>query len=464
MDFKAFNSALLLRLCFMLSAMLGFSLALVWPGYHAVTLLLLVVSVIFVVDLMRYISRTNREIARFFGAVKYQDLNQGFKFDSLGADFDKLGDVFTDILKSLQLARANKEQELRHLKAMVEHVPVPLIAIHADERLTLWNNAARRLLCSAGRLSNIAKLEDLREFGVDLMTQVRAIVPGERRLVTFMAENIERQMTLVATQVTLQGNAERLISMQDIQSELDGVQLQAWQDLVAVLSHEIMNSITPVASLAKTSADLVDDVRIVVAGQSNPGRSNSDQSNVLDMLDDVKDAVTTVAKRSDSLMHFVASYRKLTRLPEPEKSRQRIATLISPVQALMSKEWAEKNISLKVDIEPSELDLNVDAGLLEQALINLLTNAAQACVEQEQATVWLIARLNRRGRVTIDVSDNGPGVPSDVANNIFVPFFTTKTQGSGVGLALARQVMVAHGGSISFSEREGGGATFSLLF
>lgn len=265
---------------------------------------------------------------------------------------------------------------------------------------------------------------------------------------------MEQQIAIASTQIIMGGHSEKLVSLQDIQSELDVVQLQAWQDLVRVLTHEIMNSITPVASLAKTAVDLVNDVT----------EKLGDSPELVEELTDVKDAVNTVARRSDSLMQFVSSYRSLTRLPPPEKSTFKLSDLFEQVTKLAAHEWEDKGITLHTEIDPSELDVAADRDMIEQILINMLQNAAQALADQEDAAVWLKARLNRRGHITIEVSDNGPGIPAAIAKKVFVPFFTTKQDGSGVGLALTRQVMIAHGGSVGLSEREGGGTLFTLTF
>jgi signal transduction histidine kinase len=217
--------------------------------------------------------------------------------------------------------------------------------------------------------------------------------------------------------------------------------LQAWQDLVRVLTHEIMNSITPVSSLAKTAVDLVDDV----------SRKVDDHPDLVEELSDVRDAVNTVASRSDGLMNFVTSYRRLTRLPPPSRSQFRLDGLFADVIKLSTVNWDQKGLSLITNIEPSQLDLFADRDMVEQILINILQNSEYALEEVANGRVSLMARLNKRGHVTIEVSDNGPGIPEDIVRKIFVPFFTTKREGSGVGLALSRQVMIAHGGTISVS-------------
>ena len=242
--------------------------------------------------------------------------------------------------------------------------------------------------------------------------------------------------------------------MQDIQSEIDATQTQAWEELVRVLTHEIMNSITPVTSLAKTSVGLVDDVI----------RKEKDGERLDEDLEDLRDAVSTVARRSDSLTQFVDSYRQISRLAPPEKERVRISDLLDSVSKLLVAEFADSKVRLSTEVMPVELDVYADRDLLEPVLLNLLRNAWQSALVVDEPAIRLVGRLNRRNNVVIEVIDNGPGVPDSIAKKIFVPFFTTKESGSGVGLALARQVMIAHGGFVRLSKNDSGGATFSLTF
>ena len=238
------------------------------------------------------------------------------------------------------------------------------------------------------------------------------------------------------------------------------MQLEAWQDLVRVLTHEIMNSITPVSSLAKTASDMVNDVSIRMAGRAE----------LVAELTDVKAAVDTVARRSDGLMAFVESYQRLMRLPEPVLIQFPVTELFEDVARVAAVDWPAAGISLQHSVDPAALSIRADRRLLEQVLINLLQNAEHALHGRPRGVVTLKARLNRRGQVTIEVTDNGPGVTEEVAARMFVPFYTTRRSGSGVGLALSRQIMNAHGGTISFSnvaDPQSGqptGARFTLAF
>jgi nitrogen fixation/metabolism regulation signal transduction histidine kinase len=450
MGFKRFGALLTARLVFILAALAMVGFLITTPGYHAATLLGLAIVVALTLEVFGFVSKTNQELSRFLDAARYADFGQRFQFDRLGAGFSELGDTFTQILDRFREDRKQREEELRHLKALLEHVPVPLISVHSDNQITLWNNSARRLF----GIAMVRRLSDLEQFGADFQKQVRSIQPGETRLAAFHVDNMEQRLTISASEIAIASNIERLISLQNIQSELDGMQLSAWQDLVRVLTHEIMNSITPVASLAKTSVDLLDDVSDKIA----------DKTEIVEELNDVKDAVNTVARRSDGLMNFVSSYRQLTRLPVPEKVRFRLSELFADVTRMATSDWLDRGLALITNVEPSELDVFADRQMVEQVLINLLQNCKHALEEVKNGHVSLSARLNQRGHVTLEVADNGPGIPDEIASRVFVPFYTTRREGSGVGLALSRQVMIAHRGTITFTNLEKGGTRFTLVF
>ena len=450
MAYKTFGTLLLIRL---LAVLVSFALTVYFfslPNYHATTLLAALISVGLTYDIWRYITYTNRELARFLSAAKHQDLSQKFDFKSLGSGFDYLGDTFNEIFLDFKRLRSKHEEELKHIKALLEHVPFPLISIHENGKLTLWNHASRKQFGSV----HLSDTSSLKQFGKEFHSELLAIQAGERKLVRFNADGVEQHLMIAATQIIVAGKKEQLISFQNIQSELETAQLQAWQDLVRVLTHEIMNSITPIASLAKTAHDLVEETR---------SKTTEDQT-IADDLEDIGDAVQTVARRSEGLTEFVNSYRQLTRLPAPQKTTFALKELLSSVEILASQSWKLNGIHFKKEITPDTLELLADRKMIEQLLLNLLQNAEDAIKGKENGLISITARINQRNRIIIEVTDNGTGIDSETASKIFVPFYTTKRTGSGVGLALARQIMIAHRGAISHANAETGGSVFTLTF
>lgn len=450
MGFNRFSLLIITRTIFVVLTLVLLAYFLLTPGYHAATILTLLLIAFQFNELIRFVKKTNAELSRFLDAARYADFSQRFSLTEFGTGFEELGKVFDEILLRLQAERATQEEELRHLKALVEHVPVPLISLYSDQRITIWNNAARRLFGS----NVVTKLSDFSQFSDDFPGKLKELNIGETTLIDIFIDGVAHRLSISATQVTINQQQETLVSLQDIQSELDIAQLQAWQDLVRVLTHEIMNSITPVASLAKTAVDLVADIQ----------RKTIHSPIVVDELEDVSDAVQTVAKRSEGLMGFVSSYRRLTRLPPPELKLFKISDLLSQVQTIATQTYQQQGISLFIEIQPKALDIVADRNMIEQVLINLLQNAEHAVVACENPLITLSAKLSKRGRVMIEISDNGCGISDETIDKIFVPFFTTKRNGSGVGLALTRQIMIAHKGNIKVQNNVDKGVTFTLVF
>ncbi len=420
------------------------------PGHPGGLLLASMVLVATIAELWRYVTRSNRELARFHDAARYADFSQRFNLEGVGSGFDELGRTFADILDRLRDVREQSEASVRYQRAIIEHTPIPLLTLKNDDSIALLNNAARRLFGA----TEITRRQDLIRFGKGFHDAVIDAVPGRRELVTFTVEDIEYKLTLAVAEIVTSQGSEKLISLQDIQTELDATQADAWHDLVRVLTHEIMNSITPITSLAVTAETVVDDII----------KKTDADSPIGDDLVDLHDAIDTVAQRSDSLLNFVDSYRQLTRLAPGDKQRIAIRELFASAARLAGAENPQCVEWLTCEVTPPGLDVFADRDLLEPVLSNLLRNAWQAVESEEEPSIELHGRLNARGNVVIEVSDNGPGVADELANRIFVPFFTTKEKGSGVGLALARQVMIAQGGFIRLGRSEAGGAKFSLIF
>lgn len=465
MNFKHFLWSISLRLALLMSAIFGLVAALAAPGYHSASLVLMLVIAVMTVSLYRFVSATNLELSRFLDAVKFEDFGQQFNSPNAGAGFDQLGQALARIMDQYKVERQARESELKHIKAVVEHVPVPLISLVEDGSVTLWNNAARRLFGPV----RATKTGDLANFGQDFQNAVDRVQPGERILADFTLDSGPRQLMLAATQVATKDQIEKMVSLQDIQSELDGVQLAAWQDLVHVLTHEIMNSITPIASLAKTASELSRMVK----------ETTDRQDPNTDALDDIQEAVSIVAKRSDGLMNFVQSYRQLTRIASPNKKPFDVTLMLSDLARLVEGDISTKHLSLKIANQSAPVMVTADREMVEQILINLIKNAAQAMGDQTDQSylgaIYVQTRTGSRGQVMIDVADTGPGIDPEIAPKIFVPFFTTKASGSGVGLALSRQLMIAQGGTVRFANRANfdghldmpdcdTGAVFTLVF
>lgn len=458
MTFNLYGLKLLWRVAFLATTISLFIFFFNDLRFHAATLLMFAIVVAQGFELWHFINFTNRELNRFLAAIKYNDFAQEFDAKRFGSSFAELGNTFNELLAALNNKRAEQEQELIQLRALVEHTPVPLLSIQnsvqGKERVLLRNNAARRLFSAF----DIRSTQDLAQLSELFFQELREVNPGEKKLVRVSTENFDHHFSLTAAQINTAQGAEKLIGLQDIRNELERNQLQAWQDLVNVLTHEIMNSITPVASLADTTAALIGDAKALL---DNP-------NDLPQKLEKAGHSANTLARRSQNLVQFVSSYRSLTALPEPQRQNFALEELVHHVIDIVKTEDSDKTaaIDYRYRESPKGLTLSADRSLMEQAFINLLRNARQAINSINSSTRGIIsieASVNPQNRVCITIQDNGPGIDLKVLDKIFIPYFTTKVGGSGIGLALARQILIAHEGTIKAANRGQGGVVVSLI-
>ncbi|MEE8578096.1 MAG: ATP-binding protein [candidate division Zixibacteria bacterium] len=330
------------------------------------------------------------------------------------------------------------------------HVSIGLIAFDSSGQVDFLNMATRRLL----GIGPIKSVDDLAKVDKAMAARLFAIRPGKRILTRLERDGEMLKLSLSATEFRLGDRMIKLVSLQDIASELAHQEMQAWQQLVRVLTHEIMNSVTPIASLASTARTML-----------NRDNASSDSENQLtdSELSDITSAVTTIEKRSDGLIRFVKSYRQLSRIPKPEFQIVNIKELFSRVTQLMVSREEAKEITFQISVDPPTLELTADPDLLEQVLLNLMLNSVQALDGNSSGTVKLSSKLIERGSVIISVSDNGPGLSPEALESVFIPFFTTKPDGTGLGLSLSRQIIRLHGGQISASSA-GNETVFTMRF
>jgi signal transduction histidine kinase len=327
------------------------------------------------------------------------------------------------------------------LEARLEHAPVALFLIDpaGDASRVAPLNANARQLLAPGRVVDRAAL----------FAQLAAQPAQGRTLLAFDTERgLERAMVAVSS-LTVQGRAQRIAALLPVESELESETLHAWQQLVQVLTHEIMNSLTPVASLSTTAQGLLLELQPQLEGEAAA---------------DLGTALDAIARRATSLADFVGSYRSLSNMPQPAPEQVDVRQLFARLALLVEPAWRERGGELRFLVEPASLALVADAGQLEQALINLLRNAFEATAGVAVARATVHARLVRGARLRIEVGDNGPGVPEELLPHIFTPFFTTKKGGRGIGLALVRQLVHGNGGTVRHVRPVTGGARFVLSF
>ena len=406
---------------------------------------LLVVFQIYI--LFRYIEKTNLDLTRFLESIRYSDFAQPFSGRVKGSKFDELNSAFSEVISAFQRTRTEKEEHFRYLQTVVQHIGVGLIAFKSDGEVELINNAAKRLL----NLSHLRMISQLTIISPDLSEMLMHIKPGEKQQLKVEIGSNALLLSVYATGFILRQQKYTLASLQNIQTELEEKEMESWQNLIRVLTHEIMNSITPISSLASTATALM----APKDGESDLSEENSE---------DILNALQTIQKRSTALMNFVDDYRKLTRIPKPNFELFPIRELFERIGRLLKEQLTRGSVCLEMKIDPESLELTADPGLIEQVLINLCKNSIEAMHATSSPLIKLIAMTDGSGNPLIQVIDNGPGIKADVLENIFIPFFTTKKEGSGIGLSLSRQIMRLHRGTLSVTSTPNIETTFSLRF
>ncbi len=413
-------------------------------------------------SLFRYVNDTNRRLARFFESVRYSDF--AIRFSSAkekGDSFAEVNRQFNEVLEAFRQTRAEKEANLLFLNTIVQHLTAGILVFDAQNGVLVSNGAALQLL----GVYRLHHLHDLPERHKALTQFVQNLSAKGKML--YQPEN-NRQLAVQGVRVSLQGRAVRLFTLQNIHPELQRKEVDAWRNLTRVLRHEIMNSVTPIVSLVETAQEIVKfDLEKNAA------------------TDDLTEALEVVAVRSRSLVNFVEAYRSFSAIPQPRLEDISAKTLLDRVTQLAIAERKDLNIQIESFVQPQELRLHADAGQLEMVLLNLVKNAREAMgalpplpegtIDRSTSLttqhlplttqrITLRAGADAKGKPFIEVEDSGPGIPEELLEEIFIPFFTTKPTGTGVGLSISKQIMQLHGGDIRVSSSVGGGARFVLEF
>lgn len=417
-------------------------------GGYLYALPLFIGAVIAAFSLYRYVNDTNRRLARFFESVRYSDF--AIRFSSAkekGGSFADVNRQFNEVLEAFRQTRAEKEANLLFLNTIVQHLSTGLLAFDAQMNVLVSNNAAFQLL----GVYRLHHLNDLPERHKSLIQFVQHLTTKGKIL---YQPEAGRQLSVQGVSVNLQGRAVRLLTLQNIHPELQRKEVDAWRNLTRVLRHEIMNSVTPIVSLVETAQDIVQHDL-----PKNPATA------------DLSEALDVVAARSRGLVNFVEAYRSYTSIPQPKPADIAAKQLLDRVVQLAVAQHKDLKINIESFVQPEDLRLHADAAQMEMVLLNLVKNAREAIASGNNSSsgsssprITLRAGADSKGHPFIEVEDNGPGIPPELLEEIFIPFFTTKSTGTGVGLSISRQIMQLHGGDIRVSSAAGSGARFVLEF
>lgn len=396
------------------------------------------------------LDRSHRNMHDFLDSIQFDDLSSTFKTNSSDVAIQQLHKRLNEIVYSLRNNRKEKDADLLFFKNIVTHVGIGLLAFRENGQVEIINTAARKLL----KVNRILRLQELNEVNSTLVETFTKLRTGGRELVRIKIGEDALQLSVYAIELTLREENLKLISLQNIQSELEEKEMEAWQNLVRVLTHEIMNSVTPISSLA----DMVEED----LGKHLQNDSNKPVDR--EQLEDIHLSLKTISKRSEGLINFVKEFRSLAMVPKPKITQVEVKSLVEEICQLHKKEMADNNIQTSLSIQPETLQIQADKSQIEQVLINLVKNAMQAFDRDEDKKIELKCYLNEKQQVVISVKDNGTGIEPEALEKIFIPFFTTKKNGSGIGLSLSRQIMRQHNGTLTVKSTLGVGTEFSLRF
>lgn len=441
MDFRRkFEFGLAWRTVAIVAAILLFAKALSTPGLRAGLVVAGLIAVVALASLWNFIRRTNFLVSRFVESVRFEDYSQRFT-DPSGGGFDVLGQTLDHALKTLQARHAKESAETRYLSAIIDDAPSALLAVDPEGRVEVLNKAARQLFAR----QPLNRLSDLEALGPELFAAAR-LPAGTRKITRLVLDGVPQKAIFASAQVARLDKPVTVLSILPVQSELGALEVAAQADLVRVLTHEIMNSLTPVTSLARTGADLV------------ARAAKQDER-----FADAKTATETVARRAEGILRFVESYREFAQAPEVHRRQFKARPWAEEIMRLALANAGEREIDARVEVVPKTLSVDGDAELLSQAVLNLLRNAVRAIADVESPVLALAIAREPTGSCRIEVRDNGSGIPEDRRDDIFLPFYTTHKGGSGVGLSFSKQVALAHGGSICALKAPEGGANIRMV-
>ncbi|MCP9754008.1 sensor histidine kinase [Lacihabitans sp. CCS-44] len=439
---KNFSLGILLRILMILGLSLGFSWSFLQKNVP-VAIIFGFLQIISVVNLYKYVTSLNRKMKRLFESIQYQDFAITFKADNkLGESFRDLNNDLNAVINSFNQVRAEREATLHFNNAIIQQINVGILSYDAEGKIEINNQAANKLL----KVYRLKHISDIEKQNPSIFECIASLKSGEPKLLSLP----ENDLSFSVTEIQMRGRKIRLVAIHNIRSELQIKELEAWQNLTKVLRHEIMNSVTPIVSLAETMKDIVE----------NEIKANNQKEQ--ESIDDLKDALQTVQRRGNGIMKFVNAYREFTSIPTPNKYYATASQLLKTLEGIFAQKALESKVKITYKVE-NDFETFIDIEQIEQVLINIVKNAFEVENESENKIISITAHTEN-GTKTIEIADNGIGIDKSLQEKIFIPFYTTKKTGSGIGLSLSRQIMQLNDGNINFYENQPSGAVFVLQF
>ena len=438
---RRFRRLIFFRAILLVVAMTGLAY-LLFKGYYTYAALSAPICIWLLTLNFRSQLRAYRELEEFAEAARYGDFTRHFPLSRARAELLPLRKAFNDINGVFKRISGERETQYQYLHQILEIVDTAILSYNTETHAVMWMNEAFKKLFG---IPYLHRFEGLQKKNEDLYQKTIALTPGEQTLLTVNSAKGNIKLLLTASHFQTPEGKFQLIVYQNVNEAIDETEAKAWQKLLSVLTHEIMNSIAPISSLADTLKGRLDTL------------PNSEE------LEDIRLGTETIKRRSEGLLKFAGTYRSLNKIERPNLGTVKARDLFENLYQLMEPSIIQKNIELDIILKDTQLVLELDINLIEQVLINLLLNAMEAVKGVPEPRISLSASATD-GKPRIQVGDNGKGIPADLLENIFIPFFTTRKSGSGVGLTLSKQIMLLHGGNILVSSEAGKGSVFTLQF
>ena len=398
------------------------------------------------VEFLRHQKKTQEELNEFVQAVHYRDFSRYFDEKHASADIQPLRKGFNEINSTFKIISKEKETQYQYLQKILELVDTGILSYELESGDVVWmNESIKRML----QLPYLKTIHSLSKRDKHLYEEIIALQPGENKVSTAHLEKSFFKVLLSATAFQTAEKKFKLVAFQNVNEALDETESRAWQKLLSVMTHEIMNSVAPISSLADTLKNRLQ--RSMEAPQDTVA------------LEDLEVGIETIKRRSEGLLKFAETYRNLNKITTLNLKKVYARELFANLHQLMQPTFEQKHIELEIILRDTDLAFEADPSLIEQVLINLIVNAMEAVKEQAAPRIVLSAESTGR-KVVLKVADNGVGMPEELLDKIFIPFFSTRKTGSGIGLSLCKQILMLHKGNIQVQSVEGKGSVFSLQF
>ena len=447
MIFKRYEWRLVLRVIIMFITLTVTSLLAV-KGLYIFLVITVPLAVYEVVDLIRFQKKAQDEVSQFVESIHYRDFSRHFDVRKAPNELKPLRKGFNEINTTFKLISRERETQYHYLQKILELVDTGILSYEQETGETGWINEAFKNLLGVPYLKTIHSLEKREPV---LYAEIIKLKTGDAKIITITRNQQLVKILVTASMLRSDDKVYKLIAFQNVSEALDETESKAWQKLLSVMTHEIMNSVAPISSLADTMKNRL----------QSPEIKNSPVSS---QLEDLELGIDTIKRRSEGLLKFTESYRSLNKITKLDLNKILVRNLFENLNSLMRPSFEKKHIELEIILRDPTLAIEADHNLLEQVMINLLVNAVEAVKEREHPRITLSAEITSNNKTLVKISDNGMGMPPELLDKIFIPFFSTRKNGSGIGLSLCKQIMLLHKGNIQVQSTEGMGAAFILSF